>query len=339
MTKTSFNFLLLIFVFFLTSVSVGFRADFVGSDTLLYTEIYNSQFSPTESLVKFEYLYNFLSVSLAFLGLNVHVFFTLLSLLSFVALVVFSLLLSNRFFLRNVSSAYLCALMGLFLFLSPVFLNAQTNVIRQGVSLFYLYIFFISILCQLNWGWSVFFAAISVGFHYTSAIYIALFFLLFISYRLLFYFSTLSFILYISGFSEKFLILVSGYAPIDLYGKVIEYGVGHNYLAGVRVDFAVFTFVIGCCFSLAIALLFRLETRRQLFSLFKVYWILVLPFFYLGFGAFSDRYLLGAWLFVSIMAGVLCTQVRFIKVPFEAFFLFFGIFALFFISPIHGLFS
>jgi hypothetical protein len=35
----------------------------------------------------------------------------------------------------------------------------------------------------------------------------------------------------------------------------------------------------------------------------------------------------------------LCTQVRFIKVPFEAFFLFFGIFALFFISPIHGLFS
>ena len=339
MTKTSFNFLLLIFVFFLISVSVGFRADFFGSDTLLYTEIYNSQFSPTESLVKFEYLYNFLSVSLAFFGLNVHVFFTLLSLLSFVALVVFSLLLSNRFFLRNVSSAYLCALMGLFLFLSPFFLNAQTNVIRQGVSLFYLYIFFISILCQLNWGWSVFFAVISVGFHYTSAIYVGLFFLLFISYRWLFYFSTLSFILYVSGFSEKLLILVSGYAPIDLYGKVIAYGVGHNYLTGVRVDFAVFTFVIGCCFSLAIALLFRLETRRQLFSLFKVYWILALPFFYLGVGAFSDRYLLGAWLFVSIMAGVLCTQVRFIKVPFEAFFLFFGIFALFFISQIHGLFS
>jgi hypothetical protein len=96
--------------------------------------------------------------------------------LGFVALVVFSLLLSNRFFVRNVSSEYLCALMGLFLFLSPVFFNAQTNVIRQGVSMFYLYIFFISILCQLNWGWSVFFAAISVGFHYTSAIYIALFF-------------------------------------------------------------------------------------------------------------------------------------------------------------------
>jgi hypothetical protein len=339
MTKTRFNFLLLIFVFFLISVSVGFRADFVGSDTPLYTEIYNSQLSQAEPFVSFEYLYNFLSMSLAFFGLNVHVFFTLISLLGFVALVVFSLLLSNRFFVRNVSSEYLCALMGLFLFLSPVFFNAQTNVIRQGVSMFYLYIFFISILCQLNWGWSVFFAAISVGFHYTSAIYVALFFLLFISYRLLFYFSTLSFILYVSGFSEKVLMFVSGYAPIDLYGKIMDYGVHSNYLAGVRVDFAVFTFVIGCCFSLAIALLFRLEIRRQLFSLFKVYWILVLPFFYLGFGAFSDRYLLGAWLFVSIMAGVLCTQVRFIKVPFEAFFLFFGVFALFFISQIHGLFS
>jgi hypothetical protein len=91
MTKTRFNFLLLIFVFFLISVSVGFRADFVGSDTPLYTEIYNSQLSQAEPFVSFEYLYNFLSMSLAFFGLNVHVFFTLISLLGFIALVVFSL--------------------------------------------------------------------------------------------------------------------------------------------------------------------------------------------------------------------------------------------------------
>ncbi len=178
MTKTRFNFLLLIFVFFLISASVGFRADFVGVDTPVYTKIYESQLLQSEPLVHFEYLYDFLSMSLAFFGLSAHVFFTLISLLCFVALVVFSLLLNNRFFVRNVSSEYLCALMGVFLFLSPVFFNAQTNVIRQGVSVFYLYIFFISILCQINWGWSVFFAVISVGFHYTSAIYAALFFLL-----------------------------------------------------------------------------------------------------------------------------------------------------------------
>jgi len=89
-----------------------------------------------------------------------------------------------------------------------------------------------------------------------------------------------------------------------LYQTIVNYGVYAEHTSGIRLDFAGFTIVAGLFFWLIGTYFLHEDKRTKFINLVKIYWILTIPFFCLGFAGFSDRYLYPAWLYLSILSAI-----------------------------------
>jgi hypothetical protein len=295
----------LMLLILIVSVSVGFRPEAVGSDTPLYSEIYTDLLNSVSPLVSFEYLYDFLAIGSAQVGLPVGAFFTLISLFGFSAVFFLARLIGCYLNDSMAGSLRLFVLLTIFLLASPFFFSSQVNVIRHGVSILFAQLFLVGLVCHIKRHWLLVIAVVSIGFHYTAFLYIGLSVLLLLPYWALLLLLGISFVSYITGTSEAFVLLISSLSAIDFHGKISDYGAGSDYVRGVRLDFALFTMSLGVITSFIVAIFIRKKQALKVLNLSKVYWVLALPFFYAGFGAYSDRYLLGAWLYLSVIFGVL----------------------------------
>lgn len=163
-----------------------------------------------------------------------------------------------------------------------------------------------SFVVRANLKTLVFSLAIAFGFHHTSIIVVAFSPLVFLRYRTVFYSVLAACFFYLCGLSEKLLQLFSRLSHIDLYSQIYNYagGAQSGYHIGRRLDFALFTLAAGMIFNF-IGNRFLMASDKTMFSqLVKIYWVLVLPFFFFGFAAYSDRYLLPGWLFLSVLGAV-----------------------------------
>jgi hypothetical protein len=88
-----------------------------------------------------------------------------------------------------------------------------------------------------------------------------------------------------------------------IYSKIMNYGLS-GYKQGTRYDFALFTVGIGIIMHFLSKLLLSSEEQNKFSPLLSIYWLLAFPFFIMGFGAYSDRYLLPSWLWMSILTTV-----------------------------------
>ncbi len=111
--------------------------------------------------------------------------------------------------------------------------------------------------------------------------------------------------LYMTGLSMKCIKFISSVSSVNLYEQIINYGVKSGYKTGVRLDFAIFTLVVGLLFYGLAKLTLQGTLQKRFFNLLKIYWILSLPFFIFGFGAYSDRYLLPAWVYIPALSATL----------------------------------
>lgn len=288
---------------------IGLRAIDVGTDTHIYAGYFLSmrhEIPPT----RFEPGFVLFTRALSATGLSVAGYQAALFGLSLVAAFraarhYFNYLGSEAGYLTFVSAALL------FLFVSPMFVNGSINAVRQGVASLMV---FTALLGFYRRQWRVFFVygALATSFHYSSLLYLGFAPVLLINLRVQRVIAAVGFLVYCTGLS----MLVVRTAVPAVYAAVMSYSAGATYRAGVRLDFAVFSFFWYLLPFMA-GRLVREPYSDRIKQCASVYLVMLLPFFAVGWGNYSNRYLLAPWVAVSLeLAAIACfSRVAFLRNP------------------------
>ena len=277
---------------------VGTRGLDIGTDTSVYAAFFEGLNRPF--VTRLEPGFVFISYVLNRLGLGVTGYQTAL----FALLLLIAAVAARRY------SRYLGATHGyltflsaslMLLYLSPMFVNGSINAVRQGLASLLVFAALLSFQ-QRKWWQFALYGALASSLHLSSLLYLAFAPLLLVRSGVLHYAAALAFLMYCTGLT---LILVRTLIP-PLYNAVMTYTVNPEYRAGVRIDFAVFS-IFWYALPLLLAPLVRSPYRERIKESTAVYLVMLLPFFAIGWGYYSNRYLLPAWLAVSLMiAAILC---------------------------------
>lgn len=293
-----FLFLFITVIFFM----IGLRPETIGTDTINYS-IYYEYVSKTAFIpeTKFEFFFHWLIQLCSYFSFSFSNFLSVIALLNFTLIAILTKKLDE---LAHYKIGYYRLLFLLLssLFLSPFFFSMTTNVIRQGIAILALGILYLSFSYRTSFISLLLFGLIALCFHKTSIIVLGLVPLLLLPYSTVFKTSLFLSLSYISGLTIKMINVFSATTGIDIYSHLIMYGAKNGYNSGVRYDFALFTVILGLGFDCLNRYLVPNENRATFNQLLKIYWIFSLPFFILGFGAYSDRFLLTGWFFISVLS-------------------------------------
>ena len=276
----------------------------IGTDTSVYASFFESLRHHGEVDSRFEPVFYYLSVALAAMGMS----FTAYEGVMFFVMAGTVLVATRRYhtFLQSETgySTFLAASL-LFLFISPVMSNATINVMRQGLSSL---LVFTALLAFYQRQWRAYFlwGLLATGFHYSAVLYLIFAPVLLLNTKLLRVAGILAFLAYCSGVT---MVLVRALVPA-VYTMVMAYDASASYKAGVRLDFAVFS-LFWYVLPWVIAPMVREPVRERINQSTAIYLVLMLPFFAVGWGNFSNRYLLPAWLSVSLILAAICCDNRF----------------------------
>lgn len=182
-------------------------------------------------------------------------------------------------------------------FLSPFFVSAHINAIRQGMAAFMLFYALLSFQ-EKSWGKFILGSVLAMSFHISSIMYLVLFPLLMLPIWILLVILAGMSVIYASGLSEVIVSSVSGLFNLPLHDYVTQYRADVAYQSGVRCDFLIFS-LLGVGFGL-LGRYFS-NNKAIIDSLLKIYIVLLIPFLMLGYANFSNRYVYTAWLFLSIL--------------------------------------
>jgi hypothetical protein len=293
------SFLLLVLAAVFGCWVIGTRPLDIGTDTSVYAGFYES-LGHSAIHTRLEPGFVFVSYLVRKIGFGVIGYqvtlFALLLLFAYIAcLKYFRYIGGGRGF-----PTFLTAAITL-LFVSPMFMNGAINAVRQGLAALLIFSALLS-FHRRQWFQFLFFGGIATSFHLSSLMYLACAPALLVNAKALRWLAALAFALYVSGLSMK---LVQGFLP-QLYTFVQEYAANPDYRSGVRVDFAVFS-IFWYVLPHMLAPLIRESHREAIVRSAAVYLVMVLPFFAVGWGSYSNRFLLPAWLAASlIVAAVLC---------------------------------
>jgi len=283
------------------AVVVGNRALNVGTDTFTYATLFeiiqNCQCLSGSQELGFEWF----SLIISLTNFGTGFYFTCISLVIFMMInLVISKIVRIDKEEREFNDISLKVVIISAFLVSPFFVSAHINAIRQGLAAFFVFYALLSVLDN-NWKGFIISGLIGVSIHSTSIIYLGLFPVLFLPFRVLIFLVTLLSIIYAFGAAEVVLQSVSDVFGLSLYDTVVNYRTDVYYRAGVRYDFLFFSWI-----GIVFALLGRKfvgdnESDTALITLTKVYILLIIPFLLFGFANFSNRYAYTAWLFLSIL--------------------------------------
>lgn len=294
--------MLIAIVCLFADVLVGTRSIDVGTDTYVYAGFFHELRGGPVS-TRFEPGFLLITRALAGIGFSVEayqcVLFGLLLLMAIVAARhYFDYLGSTRGYLT-----FLTAALAL-LFISPMFVNASINAVRQGLAALPV---FTALLAFHQRQWRSFFiwGVIATSFHYSSLLYLAFAPLLLLNLKLLRIAAMLGFIAYCTGITQ----MVVRAAVPALYNAVMDYELAAKYKSGVRIDFAVFS-IFWYVLPFMLSNVVRKPFSTRIKDSTAVYLVMLLPFFAIGWGNFSNRYLLSAYLAISMMVAAIFFHSR-----------------------------
>lgn len=306
-SNTNARVMLGLILVFMAVVVVGFavanRGD-VGTDTSQYAGFFQVLTQRGEVPSRFEPVFYYLSVALAATGMSFPAYLGVMFLVMMGTVVV-----ATRHYHDYLQSGtrYLTFLVAamMFLFISPVMSNATINVMRQGLASL---LVFTALLAfhRRQWRAFVVWALLATGFHYSSLLYLFFAPVLLLRPKLQRVIGIAAFLAYCSGFT---MLLVRVLVP-RVYTIVMAYDASSTFRAGVRLDFAVFS-LFWYVLPFVVAPLVREPVRDRINRSTAIYLVLMLPFFAVGWGNFSNRYLLPAWLAVSLILAAICCDSRF----------------------------
>ena len=281
---------------------IGTRSLETGTDTDAYAGFYQRLGGGLVE-TRLEPGFVYLSYGLRRLGLGVIGYQTVL----FGLLLATAVVATRRYFgyLGGTAAGYYTFLSAslMLLLVSPMFVNASINAIRQGLAAL---LIFAALLAfhQRHWWKFALYGAVATSFHVSALLYLVLAPVLLLKPNMQRLLAAAAFISYISGLSQKAIGILSP----TLYQTVMEYTATSRFEAGVRLDFAVFS-IFWYVLPHLISPLIKAEYREKVMDSTAVYLVMLLPFFAVGWGYFSNRYLLPAWLAVSlILAAILCSN-------------------------------
>ncbi|MDI9817775.1 MULTISPECIES: EpsG family protein [unclassified Legionella] len=282
---------------------IAFRPESVGTDTRNYIYFYNSICQDFLILSSFEYLFQGILLFFSTFSAPPAIVFWFLAFVNLTMVILLALKLSS-FVNKKIDSYRLFFILSILFLISPFFFAIMVNVIRQGTATLALFVFCIVLAARKPLFALVPLSFLALGFHKTSLITIIFSPLILCNYRVVFITTLISALLYITGLTTRLIYWVSQLTGINLYLKITDYANSGIYHTGVRYDFALFTIFMGLGFKFLSRYFLAIEDRTTFKELLKIYWVLVLPFFFFGFAAYSDRYLLAGWLYLSVLAAV-----------------------------------
>lgn len=294
--------LLLLGVCTVTVIVVSLRALDVGTDTHVYAAVFLAM-GDSLMVTRFEPGFLALTRAASITGMSVTGYQATL----FVVLLAGSVVAARRYFIYLDSNrgflTFLTAVL-LFLFISPMFVNAAINAVRQGLAA---PLVFAALLAfhQRKWRRFVVLGAVASSLHYSSLMYLACAPVLLLSLRRQRIIAGLGFLAYCSGLS---LVVVRAAVPA-LYSAVMNYSVDAVYRAGIRYDFALFS-LFWYLLPFMVSRIVQSPFSERIKQSTAVYMVMVLPFFLLGWGNYSNRYLLVAWVFASFMVAAIVCHAR-----------------------------
>ncbi|MGO4220345.1 EpsG family protein [Lysobacter sp. TAF61] len=278
---------------------VGTRAADIGTDTMTYAGFFEAL--GRESMeTRLEPGFVYLSLALWKLGMGVIGYQTALF-----ALLLGTVVVSTHQYFRSLGGerGYLTFLVVALtlLFISPMFVNASINTVRQGLAALLVFTALLSFQ-QRRWGAFVLFGLLASSLHMSSFLYLLFAPVLLLGARTQRLVALVAFVLYVSGLSMA---IVRAGVPA-LYELVMTYTENSHSRSGVRIDFAVFS-IFWYVLPFVLSPLVKPEFREKIRNSTAIYLVMMLPFFAVGWGFFSNRYLLPAWLSASlIVAAVIC---------------------------------
>lgn len=280
---------------------VGTRGIDVGSDTYVYAGFFQSLSGAGGYETRFEPGFVLVTRALSAAGFSIAGYqMMLFGLLLLIAMA------AARYFHQQYLGAhrglltFLVASLMLLLF-SPMFVNASINAVRQGLAALLVFVALLAFQ-RRQWGTSFMYGLLATSFHYSSLMYLVFAPLLLVNIKLLRLVAVVAFIAYCTGLT---MIVVRAASPA-LYNTVMDYSEASKFKSGVRIDFAAFS-IFWYVLPLLLAPMVRKPFNTGIKDSTAVYLVMLLPFFAVGWGNFSNRYLLPAYLAASLMvAAVFC---------------------------------
>ena len=190
------------------------------------------------------------------------------------------------------------------LYVSPMFVNATINAVRQGLAALLVFASLLSFQRKQWWSF-VLLGALASSLHLSSLLYLVFAPVQLFGTRMQRVIAVIAFVSYVSGLST---IVVRALIP-SLYELMMTYTPSQRSQVGVRIDFAVFS-IFWYMLPYVLAPLVRAEYREKIKHSAAVYLVMTLPFFAVGWGYFSNRYLLPAWLSASLILAAMLVHSR-----------------------------
>lgn len=190
----------------------------------------------------------------------------------------------------------------LFFLLSPLFLSAQINAMRQGTAAIAV-LFACAHLYERRYRAFAAWAVLSVLLHYSSILYVATLALLLLPPVFAYLAFALSFVLYLTGVTEQAIHWLSTALGLGVYELVKLYAATVDYQTGIRYDFAIAS-ALFLFAGVALRAIARKELRPRIDFFLKAYACLMLPFLWLGWAVFSNRFAYTPWLIMSCVIGI-----------------------------------
>lgn len=197
------------------------------------------------------------------------------------------------------------------LLLSSWYYAMTTNGIRQGLSLSSMYISLYYLVFEDKKLRALFFYLIALSFHNSAFLIIPLIAIYKLPLSSIFILWALTGLGYSTGVNEMMIESISSYLKIPLYDFIKSYGIlknssGKAPYTGFDVRFFFYTIFWPILSIISIKYHLRLKKINQInmnkfYLIIKLYLILSIPYFVLGFGGYSNRYAVLAWFLIPLV--------------------------------------
>nr|WP_298138152.1 EpsG family protein [uncultured Pseudomonas sp.] len=304
------KYLFLLIVLLAATAVVGLRDLSIGTDTLNYASNFLSVQSCNCFPGRLEPGFQVFTWLLGLTGLGTGFYFFSISLLIFVVAYSLSRKIGNLLGGSDIEQWKVRYWILIFLFVSPFFVSANINTVRQGLASLFVFFAMFSLI-EHKWRSFCFYSILGISFHYFSSVLVLLSLMLFFPLYLLLMVTVVLSVVYGFGFSEAIVKFVSDQTGFGIYSFIVDYVAGAEYRSGVRLDFLMFSWFWMVLFLVGSIFLVEPERRHGFRILIKIYLVLLIPFLLFGFGNYSNRYVYTAWLFLSIAMGGLVGSLRF----------------------------
>ena len=313
--------LVLILLGIIVSALIGLRSSDVGRDTETYISYFSNSIIYGEVLDKFElgfaYLLYFVSNAIN----SVEFFFFIIALIITLCYIIFFDKLYIKLFKQDINSLGRYLIFFTILLFSSWYYALTTNGIRQGVSIALIYLALYYLFYEHKKVKYIILALLASSFHLSVLVFFPVFLFYKTKFRLVFIAWILSGVGYFLGINELIIEWISIKFNLPIYQTIKFYAVDRDggMSNAIYYGFDLRFFIYTIFWPLILLILSKWKShsksyqlnKKEVFVLIKIYFFLSIPYFLLGFGAYSNRIAVLSWFLIPVLQFYSISSLRF----------------------------